>query len=226
MKSSCFAIACIVWVSVAASARAEEQSAAEGAEEERSAAEGAEKEEPAGGLGIGVGGFAALSWGDRCAREASDVVGCQAGSAFAGLQLLPRWRLSAPWSVGALAAVGWGDSSPSGSQTWWRVEGEGRWYPFGAAPSDFWLGVGFGLTMIVDDLDQGELGPAVSYTTFVPEIGVAVGVDFRLSSLLALGPELRLFLLPLGATDYLPGRRPEYATQIGCSLGATATLWL
>lgn len=153
---------------------------------------------------IGVGTFAEVAGSTVC-RLQSDVYGCASGPEFAGIILAPRWRASDLFSIGALGVLG-GKLSTEGSRSsdgshqdfglrMWRLEAEARWHPFGNSNVDPWLGVDAGLAWFTDSVDTYAAGDhytgSVSATQLGPAGGAALGVDFRTTSFLALGLELR-----------------------------------
>jgi hypothetical protein len=77
----------------------------------------------------------------------------------------------------------------------WRLEAEARWHPFGNNNVDPWLGVDAGLAWFTDSVDAYAAGDrytgSASATQLGPAGGAALGVDFRATSFLALGLELR-----------------------------------
>jgi hypothetical protein len=161
---------------------------------------------------VGVGGFGEMDFGQICQRR-SDVIGCTNGTAFAGVSLAPRWRVSSLFSLGAVGAVGWvpggvsGEASSDGSHKdfrpkQWRLEAEARWHPFRVDGVDPWLGLDAGLAAIIDSLDAYAPGGGTSGSVSATQLGLAggagLGIDFPATSFLALGVELRVAMKSLG----------------------------
>lgn len=184
-----------------------------------------------GGPAIGVGGLAAIAWGDVCRRMLSDVTGCTTGSGFLGVQLAPRWRLSPHWSAGAFGAVAWDGGNDSDSRTWWLAAAEGRFHPFGQGAVDPWLGADAGVVVVTDGLSAGELGPAQTYTQAAPAFGIGLGTDFLLGRAVTIGGELRSYAFTFGAGGASLNaasfaRAPSYSTQSSIWLAVTVTVLL
>ena len=190
-------------------------------------------------LEVGAGGFVEMGFGQVCQGE-SDVVTCWPGIGVVGLSLAPRWRLSPLFAVGILGAMGWnmggigtmssdGDHSESGLRKT-RVAGELRYHPYGAGPSDLWLGLDIGVSLLTDWIDDfaadgGRVAHA-SVTRIGPRGGVGLGIDLRTTSFLALSFELRGGTESVGGSEpLLLGDRhaPKYGPMTTLSLGVGGT---
>jgi hypothetical protein len=164
---------------------------------------------------LGAGVFARYDLAQFCEQDL-DLVTCYTNRVFAGLAAAPRIRLSPVVSLGLAGGYGWklgsdGGASSDGSHaersiTTYHVEGEGRFHLLDAASPDLWLGVGAGVTVLSDVwksyAPNGERVGSSEDTDVGPLAGVALGVDFRVAPLLALGPELRAGVLGYDETQY------------------------
>jgi hypothetical protein len=174
---------------------------------------------------VGVGGFARYDLGDFCEAD-GDVVSCTSGRAFVGAELAPRLRLSRLVSLGVFGSFGWAPGSESNvssdgshedrSLTAWRLEAEGRLHPLADEDIDLWLGADVGVSAVRDAWDVYGPGDRIietrADTEVAPVLGAAVGIDFRVAEIFALGPELR------GALHF-----DGNASTLSVSLGVTGT---
>jgi hypothetical protein len=168
---------------------------------------------------VGLGGHVGLVWGERCTREANDLVGCQPGGGLAGLDLEARYRVTPAWSIGVRGA----SSKESTPAIWWQGSVLARWHPLGVSHTDLWLGADAGLLAASLRVGADGLGPPGTITRTGAVVGLGAGIDFTLSSHLTLGPGLRGVVVPFGPRDFMPARGTSYATQMGAELGAIAT---
>jgi hypothetical protein len=190
---------------------------------------------------IGVSGFLEMGFGNVC-QTGGDVTDCSPGAGLVGVALMPRWRVSRFYSLGVLGALGTtmgreGSMSSDGAHQdlgllGWRIEAEARVHPIGESDVDPWFGADFGLAALTDSVDVygpgGHFVESASATQLGPIGAVAFGVDFRTTSVLALGFELRGGLQSfdrtppvLLAADGL--RAHEYGTLAFVSLGLGGT---
>jgi len=175
---------------------------------------------------LGAGVFGRYDFGETCKQD-GDVVSCNSGNAFGGVEAAPRLRLAPLFSVGAFAAFGWkpgseGSVSSDGSRvethfTTFRLEAEGRLHPFGPGNADLWLGADAGVTGLTESADSYAEGDRItstqSSTELDPIAGVGLGVDFKVLDFLAVGPEARVAVT-------------RYADEpnVAVTLGLTGTL--
>jgi hypothetical protein len=191
---------------------------------------------------VGVGVFTRKDSADVCQRH-SDVTDCTS-FALQGVSLAPRWRLSRPFSVGLLAAWGWGVSGLAGSTgsdgshedptlALWRLEAEGRWHPLGSYAVDPWVGLDLGLTGLRDSVSKyvagGQYAGSASATQLGPVGGLAIGLDFHLLSVVAIGLEMRGSVQSFGHSPpvLLPAEQlyaNDYGTHVAWSAGLNGTI--
>jgi hypothetical protein len=132
------------------------------------------------------------------------------------VQFAARWRATPYWAFGGFGATSFGGESASHSQSWYRLEAEARWHPFGAPSTDPWLGIEGGLVHAVNELGSTEFRPAATYQDSAPVLGVAGGIDWLVDDVVALGPELRGFWMLFGEQSdgrYRPSR--QFAVTLG-----------
>ena len=154
---------------------------------------------------FGVGGFVRYDLGEFCETD-GDVVSCTSGRAFFGIEVAPRLRFSRLVSLGVFGSYGWAPGAESRnvssdgshedrSLTAWRLEAEGRLHPLADAGHRPVARRRVGASAVRDARTSTVPATASSRLertpTSVPSVGAAVGIDFRVAEILALGPELR-----------------------------------
>lgn len=154
--------------------------------------------------------------GARCTRVASDVVGCSELAMFT-FEFAPRYRFR-DFSLGAVTQLGKGDSV-----SLLRLGAEARYQPVDTVDVEPWLGADAGAAVLIDALPTDELGPAKSFVTVAPALGISLGVDFALGETVSLGISTRLLWLALGARDSEFERKPSYDDQVVLSGGIVGT---
>jgi len=169
---------------------------------------------------IDVGGHVAYTWGSRCTRRATDLVACSNEGGLAGVHGGPRYRVLPFLALGVRGAV----SFAGNDETWWQALLTARVLPFPRRYEPLWMGAEGGVVAIAETLESDELGPAKTLTHTAPLFALGLGVNFPVASFLTLGPEVRGFVVPFGAQDYLPDRGTSHETQLGVALGLTATV--
>lgn len=189
---------------------------------------------------VGLHGMLQLGFGNVC-EEDGDVTSCSTGTGFVGGDISPRWRLSRFYSIGAFADLGTSmgqqaNVSSDGAhedlgKTAWDVAAEARCHPLGERPVDPWLGLYFGLSAINDSITG--YGPndqrlySDSATQYGPGGGVALGTDFLVAPIFALGFELRGGLKSFGHSPPMLREAtpaPVYGTLAFLSLGLGGTI--
>lgn len=154
--------------------------------------------------------------GSRCRREASDVIGCSELGMFT-FEFAPRYRFRR-FSLGALTQLGRGDSMSE-----LHVGAEARLRPVDTVDVEPWVGANAGAAFLFDTLPMDELGPAKSFVTVAPALGLSLGLDFALGETVSLGVSTRLLWLVFGARDGQFDRKPSYDDQLVASFGIVGT---
>lgn len=169
-----------------------------------------------------AGGHVMFAFGRVCRRDA-DTMGCT-NPVFTGAQLAPAWRLSPHWSLGAMAAFDWSGENDGAKHSMWQAFAQGRWRPWGAGSVEPWLGVSSGVMAATDTLDQAPVTGTGSVTQYAPAEGLALGANFALGQLLALGIETRGVFTAFGDAPPLGnGTARHYGDNVWLWIGVSLT---
>lgn len=172
---------------------------------------------------VGVGAHAAVLFGDRCKREANDLVACARAGTLGGVHLDARYRTAPFFSAGVRGAR----SSDGGHATWWDASLTARFHLLPSATHDLWLSFDAGLVATSESVQGDGLGTPTTRTERAPLVGVGGGIDFRLVRFVYLGPSIRGVLAAFHSSDAgLPARGTSLGTQVGAEIGVTVTLRL
>ncbi len=173
-------------------------------------------------LELAAGGHFMFAPRSVCQRQA-DMMGCTT-PAFTGAQLAPGWRLSPHWSLGAVAAFDWSGESDRAKHSMWQAFAQGRWRPWGEGSVEPWLGAFSGVMAATDTLVQAPTTGDRSVTQYAPAEGLALGTDFDLGQLLAVGLEARGLFTAFGDAPALgDGTAQAYGDNVWLWFGVSLT---
>jgi hypothetical protein len=170
--------------------------------------------------------FVGLGFGFQCHASGNDTAVCSNNSAFAGLRLAPRWRVSSHLGFGlstGVAVVG-GINSGFASTRWWDEQLGMRYYVGTSGPSQLWLDGTLGVLIAREHIPtyQSQLGDTVSEHTlsdWAPVASLALGHDIELIRYFGVAPELRVSLY--GLDVHYKGMHPAYDPQTVVTLGVS-----
>jgi hypothetical protein len=189
--------------------------------------EGARADENEREVALGLAPHLLLSTSDSCTRN-MDVIACQGGMLFAGLDL------SAHWWPGELFAIGMrvsgskdldtAEGRSSDGVTWdpedqwlWRLAAEAKLDP-PILPRGIWMGAEVGAALLREVREDMTVGSEVAEDTatrVAPLFGLGLGWDLWLGKSFTLTPELRFQIIWFGEPPELrPGvEARDYGTS-------------
>ena len=155
--------------------------------------------------------------GERCVGNGSDVVGCT-GLGLIAFEFAPRYRFRHV-SVGGFAQLGKGSDA-----NLLRFGAEARYLPLDTVDVEPWIGADLGAALLIDSLPMNADGPADTFVTAAPALGVSAGLEFAAGETVSFGVSARLFWLAIGRDSVLDvAREPHYEHPLMLTGGIVGT---